>query len=143
MENLNDHVFSERESFAVCQVVGRSGIAAVINHRFVRSGYRNAGIGMGNIIRVRRAGTGGDRHGVLLIIDNDLAKIFIALPSEIEGNAFARQFARFAIILRQDVGILFKQPAALGLFNMGSISQRSFLHTLSSCANSEGCLRIA
>ena len=117
MENLNDHVFSERDSLAVYQVIGRSGIAAVINHRFVCSGYRNAGIGMGNIIRVRRAGTRGDRHCVLLIIDNDLAKIFIALPSEIEGNAFARQFARFAIILRQDVGILFEQFAAPRLFH--------------------------
>ena len=119
MENLNDHVFSEGDSFAVCQVVGRSGIAAVINHRFVRPGYRNAGVGMGDIIRVRRAGTGGDHHGVLLIIDNDLAKIFVALSSEIEGHALARQLARFTIILRQNIGILFKQPAALGLFNMG------------------------
>ncbi|SAJ06907.1 Uncharacterised protein [Klebsiella aerogenes] len=108
MENLNDHPFGEGNRFAVYQIVGSADVAALINGRIVLGGNRNAGIGMGGVIRVRRAGPCRDRHCALFIIDNDLAKLVIALAAEIERHAFARQLARIVIILGQNIAVGFQ-----------------------------------
>ena len=90
MENIDDHSFREGDGFTACQIVGSASVATLIDDRIVLGGNRNAGIGMGGVIRVRRAGPCRDRHCALFIINNDLAKLVIALAAEIERHAFAR-----------------------------------------------------